>query len=71
MFSKSEVKQIIQDFCVMVQTQFNELVKILRSDNGLKFTCLRHFYATQGILHQTSCIDTPQQNGLVERSTYP
>lgn len=39
----------------------------MRSDNGLEFTSLRHYYATKGIIHQTSCVDTPQQNGRVER----
>lgn len=33
MIAKSEVGQIIKYFCLMVQTQFNKRVKILRSDN--------------------------------------
>jgi transposase InsO family protein len=67
MSAKSEVGQIIKDFCSMVQTQFHKQVKILRSDNGHEFTCLHRFYAEKGMLHQTSCVDTPQQNGRVER----
>jgi hypothetical protein len=29
--------------------------------------CLTPYFQTHGILHQTSCVDTPQQNGRVER----
>jgi len=29
--------------------------------------CLTSYFQTHGILHQTSCVDTPQQNGRVER----
>ena len=57
MSAKSEVGQLIKDFCSMVQTQFNKRVKILRSDNGREFTCLSHFYIENGNLHQTSCVD--------------
>nr|KYP75382.1 Retrovirus-related Pol polyprotein from transposon TNT 1-94 [Cajanus cajan] len=63
---KFEVPQLIKDFCRMVQTQFNKHVKILQSDNGKEFTCLHRFYANNGIIHQTSCVNTPQQNGRVE-----
>jgi len=44
-------------------------VKIIRSDNGLEFKSksIREFYEHCGIIHQTSCVHTPQQNGRVER----
>ncbi|XP_019253938.1 PREDICTED: uncharacterized protein LOC109232637 [Nicotiana attenuata] len=50
--------------------QFNEKVKVIRSDNALelgKGTQEAAFLASQGILHQLSCVATPQQNGVVER----
>lgn len=40
---------------------------MVKSDNGTKFTCLGSFFKQQGIIHQTSCVGTPQQNGRVER----
>ena len=39
---------------------------MIRSDNGPKFI-MRQFYDDIGIVHQTTCIETPQQNGIVER----
>ncbi|GJS36032.1 putative RNA-directed DNA polymerase [Tanacetum coccineum] len=43
--------------------------EVFRSDNGTEF--LNHkmtkFCGTNGIIHQTSCAYTPQQNGIVER----
>jgi hypothetical protein len=50
----------------MIQTQFNITIKCIRSDNDNEFL-LRDFYDETGILHQTSCVGTPQQNGIVER----
>ncbi|KAM1650348.1 hypothetical protein ACFXTN_003066 [Malus domestica] len=49
----------------MVETQFNAKVKIVRSDNGPEFK-LASFYASKGIIHQSSCVNTPQQNGVGE-----
>lgn len=72
MIAKSEVGRLIKDFCSMVQTQFSKQVKILRSDDGQEFTCLSHFYAENGILHQTSCVDTPptEWSGRNKTPTY-
>ncbi|GKC50055.1 putative RNA-directed DNA polymerase [Tanacetum coccineum] len=48
---------------------FGKSVKIFRSDNGTEFTnkTFETFCANNGIIHQTSCVYTPQQNGIVER----
>ena len=65
---KSEVCEKLISFCAMVITQFDASVQRIRSDNGTKFTKgpLQAFLAKQGILHETYCVDTPQQNGRVE-----
>lgn len=63
---KSEASQYVKSFVNMVDTQFNKKVKTVRSDNGPEFL-LPEFYASKGIIHQTSCVATPQQNGRVER----
>lgn len=50
----------------MTENQFHKQVKIIRSDNGPKFK-MASFFGKKGILHQTSCVETPQQNGRLER----
>ncbi|MCF8704075.1 DDE-type integrase/transposase/recombinase, partial [Corynebacterium sp. MC-02] len=65
--AKSEVRKVICSFFAMVERQFDTWVKIVRSDNGTEFTCMSDYLATHGILFQTSCVGTPQQNGRVER----
>ncbi|KAG7554673.1 Reverse transcriptase RNA-dependent DNA polymerase [Arabidopsis suecica] len=51
----------------MSTRQFGKPVKSFRTDNGTEFMCLSSYFQEQGILHQTSCVNTPQQNGRVER----
>ena len=63
---KSETSCLIQSFYNMIFTQFQVPIKILRSDNGPEFA-LNSFYASKGIIHQLSCMETPQQNSMVER----
>lgn len=42
-------------------------MKILRSDNGTEFMRMKEYFRSTGIIHQTSCVGTPEQNGRVER----
>ena len=51
----------------MIARQFETHVKIVRSDNGTEFKCMLDYFDTHGIIFQTSCVGTPQQNGRVER----
>ncbi|XP_018479287.1 uncharacterized protein LOC108850218 [Raphanus sativus] len=67
LLEKSEVKTVLQNFCTMTHQQFGKPVKIVRSDNGTEFTCLGSYFRQHGVVHQTSCVATPQQNGRVER----
>lgn len=68
MLEKSEVQDLLKNFCVMAEKQFNKSVRAIRSDNGSKFMVLSSYFRQHGIAHQTSCVDTPQQNGRVERT---
>ncbi|CAH9110065.1 unnamed protein product [Cuscuta epithymum] len=69
MKNKSEVGQKLIQFCNMIENQFDKRVKCIRSDNGMEFqtNLLSEYYKRQGIILETSCTDTPQQNGVVER----
>ena len=64
---KSEVDKVFCSFLAMVDRQFDAKVKIFPSDNGTEFTCLLDYFTSHGILFQTFCVGTPQQNGRVER----
>ena len=55
---KSDTRDLLVKFIHMVETQFNSRVKIVRSDNGPEFK-LENFYALKGIVHQSSCVNTP------------
>jgi len=53
----------------MIQTQFGTTIKKLRTDNAKDYfnTHLHNYFQQEGIIHETSCIDMPQQNGVAER----
>ncbi|GKA14853.1 putative RNA-directed DNA polymerase, partial [Tanacetum coccineum] len=67
--SKDEVFESINIFYNLIKNQFKRTVKIFRSDNGTEFLnqTFNKFCNDKGIVHQTSCAYTPQQNGVVER----
>ncbi|XP_057523858.1 uncharacterized protein LOC130803672 [Amaranthus tricolor] len=66
---KSEVFSVFVTFYNMLHTQFQATPKIIRSDNGGEFvnSSMKHFFSDRGMIHQTSCPYTPQQNGVAER----
>lgn len=69
MKSKLDSVSIIHTFLQFVGNQFHTTVKIIRTHNALELCHgkILTLYHTFGILHQTSCPDTPQQNGVIER----
>ncbi|CAJ2662733.1 unnamed protein product [Trifolium pratense] len=66
---KSDVCQAVKDFCTMVQNQYQTNIQVFRSDNGKEYfnANLSDFFLKNGIIHQSSCPNTPQQNGVAER----
>ena len=69
MKSCSELYSHFSVFCAEIQTQFHVSVQTLRSDNAKEYLSepFQSFMLQHGILHQTSCVDTPSQNGVAER----
>jgi len=55
---KSQAFVSLEMFCNYTSNQFGSTVKIVRSDNALEFDTseCQHFFAKQGIVHQTSCV---------------
>jgi len=53
----------------MIHTQFDKKIQVFRSDNGGEFVnkSIQEFFRENGLIHQTSCPNAPQQNGVAER----
>lgn len=66
MRDKLQTRSLIQSFFYLIKTHFNCNLKTIRSDNGPEFHT-DDFYRFKGIIHQLSCVETPQQNGVFER----
>ncbi|GJT40901.1 putative RNA-directed DNA polymerase [Tanacetum coccineum] len=67
--SKDEVFGYFVEFVNLIANQFLKRIKTIRSDNGTEFinNKMEQFLKEKGIIHQTSCAYTPQQNGIAER----
>ena len=66
---RSEFTGIYTAFQAYVKTQHSTVVKCFRSDLGGEYTSgdLSDIFVCDGTVHQSSCTDTPQQNGVAER----
>ena len=69
MKEKLEVGQVFQNFNTMIQTQFHTKIQIFRTDNAKEYFThiLGNYIQSQGNIHQSSCVDTLQQNDIAKR----
>nr|GEW08419.1 hypothetical protein [Tanacetum cinerariifolium] len=67
--SKDETPEVLIDFLRLVQRGLQAQVRIVRIDKGIEFLnqTLHAYFATKGILHQTSVARTPEQKGVFKR----
>ena len=58
---KSNAFHMLESFIAYIENQFHTHVQIFRSGNGKEFgdTHATSYYQQKGIIHQTSCVDTP------------
>jgi len=64
-----EFFEIYTAFRALVKTQYSAIIKCFRCDLSREYTCNKfcQMLALDEIIHQTSRIDTPKQNGDDER----
>ena len=69
MKNRVELYSIFQKFYAEILTQSNISICVLRSDNAREYFSAPFisFISQHGILHQSSCAHTPQQNRVAER----
>nr|GFC76493.1 putative ribonuclease H-like domain-containing protein [Tanacetum cinerariifolium] len=70
--SKDETPEVLIDFLRLVQRGLHAQVRIVRTDKRTEFLnqTLHAYFASEGILHQTSVARTHEQNGIVERQNH-
>lgn len=59
----------IENILNIIQNELGAQIKVLRSDNRTKFlnSQCRELFQSLGVLHQSSFLYTPRQNGVVEK----
>ncbi|XP_075086032.1 uncharacterized protein LOC107767711 [Nicotiana tabacum] len=70
MGAKSNAFDLLKAFIAMTEIHFQLKVQTVRSNNALELgssTVGSAYFSEKGIIHQTLCPHTPQQNGVVER----
>ena len=73
MKDRSEILSIFASSSMKSRTNLEKLLKffevIMPKNISLLPFLLSSFLSSQGILHQSTCLHTPQQNGLIERKS--
>jgi len=69
MQSKNQVYSHLKNFILLSKNQFRKSIHRIRTDNGREFFSheCSQLFNSHGILHESSCVYSPQQNGVVER----
>ncbi|GJV91418.1 retrovirus-related pol polyprotein from transposon TNT 1-94 [Tanacetum coccineum] len=67
--SKYETPEVLIDFLRLVQRGLHAQVRTVRTDKGTEFLnkTLHAYFAKEGIRHETSVAQTPEQNSIFER----
>jgi len=65
---KNDVFVVFKDLYALIKNKFGNTIKVLRSDNGTEYVNqeFEQFLVSNGIEHQTTCVNTLEQNGVVE-----
>ena len=65
---KSDVIVVFKILYALIKNKFGNTITVLRSDNGTKYINqeFEHFLVSNGIERQTTCVNTPEQNGVAE-----
>ena len=63
------MNNIFPIFHSMVKNQFKVCIKKVRIDNARDYfnQILSPYFQKEGIIHESSCVDTPQENRIAER----
>nr|GEX96538.1 hypothetical protein [Tanacetum cinerariifolium] len=66
---KDETSKVLKEFLTTIQRNLQALVITVRTDRGTEFLnkTLHAFFKEEGIEHQTSMAQRPEQNGVVKR----
>jgi len=67
MNKKFETWNIITYFIRQIKNQFQHHVKVIHIDNGNEFL-LKDLFSYKGIIHQTTCIKTPNKMKLLKEN---
>uniref|UniRef100_A0A2N9GSX8 Integrase catalytic domain-containing protein n=1 Tax=Fagus sylvatica TaxID=28930 RepID=A0A2N9GSX8_FAGSY len=70
---RSQLFSVFQSFYAEISNQFNAKLLAFRTDNAREYldSAFQQFLESRGIIHQTSCVRTPQQNVIAERKNGP
>lgn len=67
---KSDAMKFFKEWQARAECQLERRVKVLRTDNGGEYLskAFSDYLRAHGVIHQTSCAHSPQQNGVAERA---